>query len=201
MSDHIPHEELRRWLAAEARSAGEGGETREAEAGLRALFEALPRKAPPAGFSRRVMARAGMAPAAGDRDGAWSRWLERLAAALPIPALPVPVLRAAVLLAVALVGTLCLLLLPAGWQLLQGSGWSVPFRLVSETFLALSVGLEGSFQVWEFFSRFAQPLGRVVSQPAVAAMLAAAMAVAVLAFRLLLDLTVSDRSWSHAETI
>lgn len=181
------HDMIRRWLAAEARAADEERGAEEAEKALLRLFEALPSPAPPAGFAERVLARAGVAVAAADvaLGRPWGRlrgW--------------------AVAACVALVGLSSLFWLPVAWELLRQVGWSAPADLVGEAIRVLGDGLHRGFVFWELLSRIGAACGRAVTRPTVAASLAGAVLVAVLAFRLLLELTSStsarDRSWTHA---
>lgn len=176
---------LRRWLAAErgAPDAERGAEA--AEEALLRLFRSLPPPAPPAGFAVRVLARAGLAtPATALRlwpvAGVW-RWAALVSMTLVAVA--------------ALVGPAVIL------ELLGGLSWSAPAEALADTVWAFGEGLRRGFAFWEVLARLGSALARVVAQPAVAASLAAIFAVAALAFRLLLELTSRDRSWSHAQSV
>jgi len=176
---------LRRWLTAEtgAPDAERGAET--AEEALFQLFRSLPPPAPPAGFAARVLARAGLAsPPAALRlwplAGVW-RW--------------------AALVSMTLVGVAALVGPTVILELLGGLSWSAPAELLADMVWAFGEGLRRGLAFWELLARIGGALGRVVAQPTVMASLAAIVGIAALAFRVLLELTARDRSWSHAQSV
>lgn len=177
--------DLRRWLAAEADAPDEEHGAETAEGALLHLFRSLPTPAPPAGFAARVMTRAGFparraAPAFWPLTGAW-RW--------------------AALVALTLVGLSALIGPAVLLERLGELSWSTPADLLADAVWALGDTLRRGFAFWEVLARIGEALGRVVAQPAVAASLAVIVGIAGLAFRLLLELTSRDRSWSHAQSI
>jgi hypothetical protein len=177
---------VRRWLAAEARAPEEDpGADRagEAEKALLRLFQALPSPAPSPGFADRVLARAGVAVTAATT--AVGRPLSR-------------VWGWAVSVSVVLVGLSSLVWLPVAWELLGQLGWWAPVELLGDGIRALTEAVHRGFAFWELASRVSAACALAVSRPSVAASLAGAVLVAVLAFRLLLELTSArDRSWTH----
>lgn len=180
-------ETLRRWLAAEARACDAERGAEEAEKALLRLFRALPSPVPPAGFAERVLARAGVTGAA--------------AGVLARP--PVGrIWRWAVAACVALVGLSSLLWLPVAAELLGQVRWWAPVELAGDAVRVLTNGIHRGVVVWEFLARISAAVGHAATRPPVAASLAGAVLVAVLAFRLLLELTTAtparDRSWTHA---
>jgi len=168
--------EIRRWLAAETRDGKAGDpESRSAEVALFQLFQALPAPTPPDGFGDRVLARAGLLPAPAF---GWLKW--------------------AVTVCVLVAGASCFLWLPVAVELLGKVSWWAPVDLASHAIRALGDGLRRGFAFWELLSRIGGAVGEAASQPKIVATLAAAAAIAVLAFRALLDLTSRERSWTHA---
>lgn len=178
---------LDRWLAAEAaaRSAGEAAEASEAaEAALVSLFAVLPRPVPPAGFAERVVARAGVVATR-------SLGLHTLLVSRPFK------------------GLVAACLLVAGSSLLALSGLVVTLverirladalRLVTDRLVALAEWLQDGVVFWETLARLAGAFRAAAATPEGAGALAAALAVSVLAFRLLQELIARDRSWSHVE--
>lgn len=173
--------DLRRWLAAEADAPDEERGSKAAEEALLRFFRSVPTLAPSAGFAARVMARAGF-PARRAAVGFW-----------PLTG----VWRWAALVALTLVGVSALIG-PA--VLLEGLGelsWSTPAELLADSVRALGEGFHRGFAFWELLARIGEACSRVVAQPAVMASLAVIVGIAALAFRLLLELTSRDRSWSH----
>lgn len=176
--------DLRRWLAAEADAPVEERGAGAAEEALRHLFRSLPTPAPPAGFAARVMARAGF-PARSEARVFWPLtgvWKWAALAALTLVGVS------------ALVGPAVLL------EWLGGLSWSTPADLLAGAVRAFGEGLQRGFAFWEVLARIGEAFGRVVAQPAVMASLAVIVGTAAVAFRVLLELTSRDRSWSHAQS-
>lgn len=171
------HDILERWLAAEAQDAP------DAEERLDALFRTLPAAAPPAGFARRVLVRAGVARA----PSAVERWRWAVAAMLVTSALTL-----AGLVAVA-------------WRLAWTVGlWAEPPTPVALLFDAVSAVVRGLAATLSFLidavPRWLRIATAAAETPEVLGACGLAALAAAGAFHLLQKTIERERSWSHVPT-
>ncbi len=174
------HDELQRWLSAEAADdAAAALAADDAEAALAALFASLPLAAPRSGFAGRVLVRAGL----GRRRGLLARPWARLALGATLAAAGAAATLAPGLFR-ALLGALDpVALLTAGPRLVAAVGAG------AAEVVALAVKL------YDLASTVVAPL----ASPPVAASLLAALLIAAAALRLLHHLIAHDRSWSYVD--
>jgi hypothetical protein len=170
---HTDQDALDRWLAAERDDRAD-----EAEAALRALFEAVPgiaMAAPPAGFADRVLARAGLQESA---RADWLAWRP---------------LRIVLALALAAAG-FGVLWLPPVLRFVAGL-WSVGgvVRGALRAVVEASQWLATALRCWDLLSTIAHALVQPVAVPQVMAALVVALLVSSLAFRVLRDQLTGER--------
>jgi hypothetical protein len=180
MKRTAPEDLLARWLTAER-----GDREEEAEKALAALFTALPRRAPAAGFADRVALR--LAQAAGEAGRVGDRFFARRA------------VRWAVAAALLVSGGF-LVVLPA---LIAGLVPAVrPAALVAaaaDLVAGLGRWVGGGLAVWEVLASISRAVAAVVATPTGVVVLTAVALVSITAFRLLADLLGRERSIRYVD--
>jgi hypothetical protein len=166
-----------RWLTAE-----QGDRADEAEAALAALFTALPRLQPPAGFADRVMLRA-VSEAPAPRSLFASLWV-----------------RGGLTLCLLAIGA-SVLWLPQMLRALAGllSVGSL-VRLWTSSLVAACRWLGSALGLWDFLLTVGRALAAPLETPAVALTLVSCLLVSMLAFRFLRGLITRDRSWTYVNS-
>ena len=173
---------LDRWLNAEQADRAD-----ESDAALAALFTALPRLQPPAGFADRVLLRAGLAPAVAAapetrRSLFASLWMRGLV-------------------------TLCLLAVgvSALWlpQTLRAFAGLLSVgdlvRLWAGSLIGACRWLGSAVGVWDFLLVVGRALATPLETPAVALAMVSCLLVSMVAFRFLRNLIPQDRSLIHVD--
>lgn len=177
---HSQQDALDRWLAAE-REGLDG----EAEAALLELFEALPLTGPAAGFTDRVMIRAGL-----------QTGLQATAPADLFAWRPLRIVLGLVLFATGL-GVLCL---PPVLRFLAGL-WSVGgavqggIRVLADA----SDWLAMTLRIWDFLLTIVHALAQPLAVPQVMAVLVLSLLASSLAFRYLRDQITGERNWTYVD--
>lgn len=177
---------VRRWLRYEGHDSGAIADDHRAERALKQVFARLPEIPVPVGFAERVLLRAGFGPAAAMPARTWA------------PSLTV---RLVLGLSLAL-GAASVVFLPGTllWvsRLLEAFQ---PVEMATGALVAVSHRYGDGLAVWKVLAGVGQTSASALSTPKVLLALAASSFLSVVAFRLLVELMVGDRSSYHATSI